>query len=359
MQDRSVGEAPAPTPPIAAGGAPAPTSAVSNRRALAQQYWQAAAYWKTKEGKGAMDLAQHYADQAVKAEPVLDKTEVHTLPGTNQRVVVKIYKDGSHEVVPELAPDLGKLMLVNNGKYQIGVDDITGDHRLSVENTLSPHDEKMLPLEERRTLATESNARATQAQAGLAQQRLAWEQQGGAGQLEKDANGNLVRVRGTAAEPVTQGGEPVKAFQQMPEGLREKLAQNTVTLSKIDEALGGLAKHPAAVGPSNMLPMADTWKQYTDPKGVELRAIIAGIGGQKFHDLSGAAVSVSEAARLKPYIPSVDDGPHKSAIKLANLKRELDLMNAELARGVPLAQVINRTPTAGTKYEGFSAEAHQ
>jgi hypothetical protein len=58
---------------------------------------------------------------------------------------------------------------------------------------------------------------------------------------------------------------------------------------------------PNALGARNYL--GDGIRQRTDPGGVTVRAQIANIGGQKFHDISGSAVTAGEAGRLTPFIP--------------------------------------------------------
>lgn len=88
-------------------------------------------------------------------------------------------------------------------------------------------------------------------------------------------------------------------------------------------------KAPNALGARNYL--GDDIRQRTDPEGVSVRAQVTNIGGQKFHDLSGAAVTASEAPRLKPFIPSSTDGPAAALTKLANLRREYQNVNTMMA----------------------------
>ena len=68
--------------------------------------------------------------------------------------------------------------------------------------------------------------------------------------------------------------------------------------------------------------------QRIDPKGSNARAAISGVAGQKFHDISGAAVSASEANRLKPYIPSTQDTKENILQKLYNMKAEYSNTNS-------------------------------
>ena len=92
---------------------------------------------------------------------------------------------------------------------------------------------------------------------------------------------------------------------------------NGVGQRKIMAALEGLQAHPASVG---ALATQPEWLlQRTDPEGVRLRAAIADVAGHEFHDLSGAAVSPTEAARLKPYIPNEKDTAEALKSKLTRM----------------------------------------
>jgi hypothetical protein len=85
--------------------------------------------------------------------------------------------------------------------------------------------------------------------------------------------------------------------------------------------------------------MGDPVMQRLDPTGVEARAAIADIAGQRIHDRSGAAVTVGEAERLKPYVPNVTDTPATVKKKLEGFKREYQQMQQELAGGKSISQV--------------------
>jgi hypothetical protein len=104
------------------------------------------------------------------------------------------------------------------------------------------------------------------------------------------------------------GLKPIPGTEKQPD-----LAPPTVTggmlangtgQRKIMTALAGLEAHPDAVG---LKANAPEWLlQRTDPDGNALRIAVSNVGGHEFHDLSGAAVSMSEAKRLK-YIPQEVD----------------------------------------------------
>lgn len=139
----------------------------------------------------------------------------------------------------------------------------------------------------------------------------------------------IVRIPGTGeiARP------PAK---EMPAAMAEKFATNAVTLGKIDKAIELVRRNPEALGAQNYLP--DAIVQRTDPGGTELRAMIADIGGQKIHDRSGAAVTVGESARLRPYVPAPTDTPQTVAKKLELFRREYAAMQQALASGASIKQ---------------------
>lgn len=133
--------------------------------------------------------------------------------------------------------------------------------------------------------------------------------------------------------------------RDMPASMVEKFAQNRVTLAKIDKAMDVVDRYPDAFGLANKL--GDTIRQRTDPKGIEGRALIADIAGQKIHDRSGAAVTVGEAERLKPYVPNVTDTPETVKQKLALFRQEYAAMQGELAQGRGIMEATRRGNSAG------------
>ena len=74
----------------------------------------------------------------------------------------------------------------------------------------------------------------------------------------------------------------------------------------------------AAIGPTTGM-MGERFSQFNDPKGVAFRALIGRIGGILIKDTSGAAVSASEDARLKKWVPVSTDTPAAARSKLLNL----------------------------------------
>lgn len=167
--------------------------------------------------------------------------------------------------------------------------------------------------------------------------------------------GMIVDERAGTARPVIGAdGKPIgprpEKLKPIPATETNRIVENAKAISNIDAALeaikastgigidpqtgqpariqGVAPSAPDALGAWNYLPHAI--RQRTDPKGVSVRAQVAQIGGQKFHDLSGAAITASEAPRLLPFIPSETDDAPTVVRKLMNLKREYQSVNDSL-----------------------------
>lgn len=147
-------------------------------------------------------------------------------------------------------------------------------------------------------------------------------------------------------QPSKDGGAPAiipgvaPPAKEVPASMREKLAQNEVTLAKIDKAISLTKQYPNAFGLKNIAP--DVLMQRIDPQGVEPRAMVADIAGQKIHDRSGAAVTVGEAERLKPYVPAATDDAKTVEKKLNLFRSEYAAMQQELAAGASLGQATSK-----------------
>jgi hypothetical protein len=97
-----------------------------------------------------------------------------------------------------------------------------------------------------------------------------------------------------------------------------------------------------------------------DPEGTVTRAAIADIGSMIMHDRSGAAVTVSESPRLKPFIPLITDNAETALKKLARL-RKIQSDDAEALTGTynpEQGYKSFKTPTKGgaTPYGNLSNE---
>lgn len=115
----------------------------------------------------------------------------------------------------------------------------------------------------------------------------------------------------------------------VPATVIKGLAANTQMLSTIDEAMDALdpkkGGDPGAVGFKGLL--SDTILNRVDPKGTTARALLARLAAQEFHDFSGQAVTPSEAARLKPFLPSANDDVETVKTKLAAMRKQIQGLN--------------------------------
>lgn len=115
---------------------------------------------------------------------------------------------------------------------------------------------------------------------------------------------------------------PDEKLKSVPPAQMDAISGNRAALAKIDEAARLISERPGSLGMQNALP--DSVNQRVDPKGVDARAALADVAGQKFHDLSGAAITASEAERLRPYIPSASDSSATALKKLQRLRQEYE-----------------------------------
>lgn len=106
-------------------------------------------------------------------------------------------------------------------------------------------------------------------------------------------------------------------------------------LGHIDNALGLVKANPNAVGFKTVVP--DIALAKIDPEGVQTRAATAGLSAERVHQLSGAAVSPAEFARLRPYLPANGDNAATVQDKLTNLRAEVERIKAVHARGPTFA----------------------
>ncbi len=123
------------------------------------------------------------------------------------------------------------------------------------------------------------------------------------------------------------------ANRLLPAAQSKAWIENNTALGKIDEAIAAATDNPDAFGAQNYLPEFATQRLPGQgfEGGVSPRAKVADIGSLKIHDRSGAAVTAAEFPRLRPFIPQATDNAPTVAKKLANLKREYELMNTEIS----------------------------
>jgi hypothetical protein len=328
MNDRSSGQMPTPQALPQVSSSMPPQQAMPgqqpDKRALAQKYQAAAEYWSQQSGPGAAQKAQFYSEAATKAMPQIK--EQKTLTQNGQRVVVNLYTDGTHEILPDLGPDKEKAHFTSNGQLaDIPRDPFDGSViGQGVQMQLTPEQTADLPIKQ-------ANLKVAQGQLGVAQYN--------ATKPTYDADRG-----GYVAPPAGKGGPSftpipgVQAKDNTPATLKEKIAQNNVTIKLVDEAVAAVDKNPDAFGLKNM--MGSSAMARLDPEGVSARAKVANLGSQKYHDRSGANVTAAETPRLAPFIPDVNDPPGVVKTKLRGFQRESRLMNDELQSGKPLASVV-------------------
>jgi hypothetical protein len=121
-------------------------------------------------------------------------------------------------------------------------------------------------------------------------------------------------------QTVAPGPQAIPGTERQPEvappTITGGMLANGQGQRKILTALAGLQAHPDAVGIKGNAP--EWLLQRADEEGIALRAAVSNVAGHEFHDLSGAAVSPSEASRLK-FIPSEKDTAFALKTKLQQM----------------------------------------
>lgn len=112
--------------------------------------------------------------------------------------------------------------------------------------------------------------------------------------------------------------KPIQFSPAVQKNLDAKMENNT-SIQQIDDAINAVKENPNAFGLKNYL--GQNVMQRMDERGVDPRAKVANIGAVKIHDLSGAAVSATEAPRFSPFVPNATDTPEKIISNLENMKK--------------------------------------
>lgn len=191
-------------------------------------------------------------------------------------------------------------------------------------------------------------------------------------ELQEEANRRAAEANARAAESNTRStvewnathnpdGTPKQAtkLEKLPVGMSSAIQENIKSLQQVEEALGALKSRPQSIGPGTGM-LGDTFTQWNDPKGVDTRARLGTIGATRIHELSGAAVSASEAPRFQPFVPTVSDLPDTAQKKLeafrdqlrGQLKEQLDYTRDPANGYLPYS-----TPEADRVLKGLSGEA--
>jgi hypothetical protein len=119
--------------------------------------------------------------------------------------------------------------------------------------------------------------------------------------------------------------------KQIPVQAASGIQGNLETLRQIESALRDLdpkspKARPQSIGPGTGL-LGDTFTQFNDPEGTGVRSDVGKIGATTIHDLSGAAVSATEAPRFQPFVPTVQDRPE---VALDKLRKFHDALGAQI-----------------------------
>lgn len=121
---------------------------------------------------------------------------------------------------------------------------------------------------------------------------------------------------------------------------------NRASLANVNTAMRQVEDNPEAVGAIGYLP--NVVSQYVPGEagagGVGVRATVANLGSLKIHDRSGAAVTISEMPRLRPFIPNVTlDSPETIKKKLESFKFEYESILKEIEAGQPLSLIVAKS----------------
>jgi len=154
---------------------------------------------------------------------------------------------------------------------------------------------------------------------------------------ERKPDGGVGYIADGPADPkyLEQAGAAKRQIKDIPASITKGMTENLSAMQKIDSAIESLDKTPNATGSwgSVVQYLSPEWggklnNEYIDPEGLKARAQVADIGSLKLHDRSGAAVTIGETPRLKPFIPSINDNAKTVTEKLLNLKAEYNNMLA-------------------------------
>ena len=149
-------------------------------------------------------------------------------------------------------------------------------------------------------------------------------------EAKADARADAREARAEAREERLVRAEEGKRTElpKVPAATMKAYVDNNASMRKIDRALQAVDAYPDGLGGRNAV-IPDFVSSRTDPKGVDVRSKVADIGSLLIHDRSGAAVTISETPRLKPFVPEVSDTPAAARTKLKNLRLALADMQAD------------------------------
>jgi hypothetical protein len=106
----------------------------------------------------------------------------------------------------------------------------------------------------------------------------------------------------------------------------EDISGNMNNINLIDKAINAIGTNPEATGYIKGNTHPDILNR-VDPNGISTRAMLADLSSMVVHDRSGAAVTVSEYPRLKPFLPMAPDNADTVRRKLITLKQKVEEEN--------------------------------
>lgn len=177
------------------------------------------------------------------------------------------------------------------------------------------------------------------------------------------ATGEVV-VQGASGGPVivnksTATSRPVSApsgggqlHMQPPANIVTGKVENEKRLGTIKDAIAKVTAYPDAVGLLRAAP--DDVNQRLDPQGVDARAAIADLGSLIIHDRSGAAVTISEFPRLKPFVPKVTDTYDTIIKKLNRMAQIIGEENLAITTAYPALK--GGAPDADAEFDALMAK---
>lgn len=139
-------------------------------------------------------------------------------------------------------------------------------------------------------------------------------------QINEDTR-EAVPIEGVQERVHGSGGPAAPKLQKVPLGAIKSVSDNNSSITNIRSALSAIDSGVKGLGPSNFM-IGDEVKNVlglSSPEEQGLRADVANVGSLIIHDRSGAAVTISEVPRLRPFIPKTTDKPAVARVKLAKL----------------------------------------
>lgn len=140
--------------------------------------------------------------------------------------------------------------------------------------------------------------------------------------------------------------------QEMPAAEAKAFQSNRAGNAQVDIVTGQVADNPKAVGAMGAVPgfisqyLPDSWGG--GAQGAAVRAGVANLSSMKIHDRSGAAVTVGEMPRLRPFIPDIRfDSPEVIQTKLNGFRLEYNTILKELESGYPLSNLVRNAQHHG------------